>query len=170
VVERSSRHKHILETLEASTVPVKGQTLAAETGVSRQMIVKDVDELRERGYRIVSTPRGYVLDGRKSLRMVVSVKHEEKDIYEELSAIIRAGGRVIDVSVIHAVYGELKGQLNLSSIDHLNRFVSALKASDALPLLSLSKDGVHLHTIEADSEEVLGSIRNMLEERGFFAK
>ncbi|RAM62406.1 transcriptional regulator, partial [Mesotoga sp. SC_3PWM13N19] len=54
-MERSSRYKHILETLEASTVPVKGQTLAAETGVSRQMIVKDVDELRERGYRIVST-------------------------------------------------------------------------------------------------------------------
>ena len=91
--------------------------------------------------------------------MVVSVKHDEEEIYDELWEIIKAGGHVVDVSVIHAVLGELKGKLDLSTIDDLNRFIAALKASNAVPLLSLSKDGVHLHTIEADSHESLERIR-----------
>ncbi len=166
-MEKPERQRYIVEALKRSTSPLKGQALSLETGVSRQMIVKDIKELRQREFNISSTPRGYVLNERKSCKMVVSVKHSEEDIYRELSEIIRAGGRVIDVSIIHAVYGELKGKLNLSNMDDLNRFIAALKASHAVPLLSLSKDGVHLHTIEADTEEALGRIRDTLKRNGF---
>ncbi|MDD4206422.1 transcription repressor NadR [Mesotoga sp.] len=166
-MEKRERQRFIIEVLKRSTGPVKGQSLSIETGVSRQMIVKDIEELRQREFNILASTRGYVLKGRKSHKMVLSVKHSEEDIYKELSAIIRAGGRIIDVSIIHAVYGELKGKLNLSNMDDLNRFIAALKASHAAPLLSLSKDGVHLHTIEADTEDTLRSIREKLERNGF---
>jgi len=168
-MEKLERQRFIIEVMKRSTSPVKGQALSLETGVSRQMIVKDIGELRQREFNISSTARGYVLNGKKSCKMVVSVKHSEEEIYRELSEIIRAGGRVIDVSIIHAVYGELKGKLNLSNMDDLSRFIAALKASHAVPLLSLSKDGVHLHTIEADTEETLGRIRGKLERNGFLA-
>jgi len=166
MIEKVQRHKYIMNLLEGSSVPVKGQFLADETGVSRQMIVKDIDELRKNGSSIVATTRGYLLGKRRTFRMVVSVKHEE-EIYDELWEIIKAGGHVVDVSVIHAVYGELKGKLDLSTIDDLNRFIAALKASNAVPLLSLSKDGVHLHTIEADSHESLERIRSILKRKGY---
>ncbi|MBN2219674.1 MAG: transcription repressor NadR [Kosmotogaceae bacterium] len=167
MIEKIQRHKYIMNLLEGSSVPVKGQFLADETGVSRQMIVKDIDELRKKGSSIVATTRGYLLSKRRTFRMVVSVKHDEEEIYDELWEIIKAGGHVVDVSVIHAVYGELKGKLDLSTIDDLNRFIAALKASNAVPLLSLSKDGVHLHTIEADSQESLERIRSILKRKGY---
>ncbi|HCO69558.1 MAG TPA: transcription repressor NiaR, partial [Mesotoga infera] len=64
-MEKPERQRYIVEALKRSTSPVKGQALSLETGVSRQMIVKDIEELRQREFNILSTPRGYVLNERK---------------------------------------------------------------------------------------------------------
>lgn len=161
------RLEKIVNILKNRDRPVKGKDLALLVKVSRQMIVKDIQELRRKGYVINSGPAGYSLSRSRSFKMVLSVKHGDHELFDELATIISAGGRVVDVIVIHPVYGELRGVLDLSDSDDLNRFTAALKSCEGTPLLNLSKDGVHLHTIEADSKETLERIKLELKNKGY---
>ena len=156
----------ILKILEKSGEPVTGQQLAEMLGVARQTVVQHVALLRSRGYEIISTPRGYIM-GRspKGFRRLIAVKHGMKDIREELTIIVQNGGRVVDVIVEHPVYGEIRGNLNISTMDDVERFIASMKSSEAVPLLTLSK-GIHLHTIEANDEETLDRIVQALEKKG----
>ncbi len=168
-MSRNGRLEMVLEILQNNSRPVKGGELAILTGVSRQMIVKYIEKLRETGYAVESSPRGYFLTRERGLRMVLPVKHSDSAIYDELSTIISQGGRVLDVIIIHPVYGEIRGELNLFNMDDLNRFIAALKSCSAVPLLNLSQDGVHLHTIEADSRETLERVKTALANKGYLA-
>ena len=169
MVNKQTRLMKITKLLQNSSGTVSGSEWARLPGVSRQMIVKDIEELREQGYRIQSGQKGYSLSSQKKCRMTLSVKHGDSDIVDELSTILSEGGAVIDVVIIHPVYGEIRGVLNLHDFDDLNRFIASLRSSEAVPLLALSKDGVHLHTIEADSEDGLEKIRAALEKKGYLA-
>jgi len=96
----------------------------------------------------------------------IAVRHGKDDIFDELLAVVEAGGRVLDVMVDHPIYGEIKGTIGVGSKEDVTRFVSMLESSGQEPLLSLTR-GFHLHTIEADSEETLKKIEDALRRQGF---
>lgn len=164
--EKEERLIEILKLLEENT-PISGTTLATKLGVTRQVIVQDIAILKSRGYNIISTARGYVLNRQiPSFIRLIAVKHDKEQIRQELEIIVKNGGEVLDVIVEHPVYGEIKGHLNIKSLDDVRAFITAMETSKAEPLLTLSH-GIHLHHIGADSEEKLDSIENKLKEMGF---
>ncbi|MCX7654292.1 MAG: transcription repressor NadR [Fervidobacterium sp.] len=156
------RKQEILEILKRSKVPVKGKELAERLGVSRQIIVSDISQLREEGFKIVSTRDGYVIDSGGRVRRIVAVKHSAEEIYDELKTIVENGGKVIDVIVEHPVYGEIIGRIDVSTLDDVEKFMTILKSSNTKPLLEIS-GGIHLHTIEAPDEDTMQKILRAIE-------
>jgi len=157
-----NRAKKIIEILKNSERPVKGKELSEMLGVSRQIIVQDISQLKADGHQIIATRDGYVLEKERNvIRKMVAVKHGADEIEEELMTVVNAGGKVIDVIVEHPLYGELKGRIDVSTQDDVVKFMSLLKTTHATPLLELS-DGIHLHTIEAPNKETMQKILKAL--------
>ena len=166
-MERKERLKKLQALLEEADSPLSGEHLSNVFRVSRQAIVQDVATLRNRGLQILSTPQGYVLPkNSKVFKRIIAVKHAPEDITSELMTIVALGGRVIDVIVEHPIYGEIRGNINVTTRDEVVKFVTLMQSSGQNPLLSLSQ-GFHLHTIEADSEECLDKIEKALKDKGF---
>ncbi len=167
-MEHVDRRKQVLEILHRTAEPVSGNCLGEILDVSRQVIVQDIALLRAKGVEILATPQGYMLN-RKSIdrpRRVIAVKHDPNSIEEELRIIVNLGGKVIDVSVEHPIYGEIKGMLMLGSMADLEEYMSKYRLSKAEPLSALT-GGVHLHTIEAENEHSLDRIIAELKQKGF---
>jgi transcriptional regulator of NAD metabolism len=163
------RRAGILARLRSAGEPVRAADLAAAFGVSRQVIVGDVAILRAEGHPVVGTPRGYVLLDRPSARgpqAVFACRHDRRGTRAELLAIVEAGCTVVDVIVEHPLYGELRGNLMLSSREDVERFLRALRAGET-ELLSSLTGGVHLHTVAAPSFEALARAREALRRGGF---
>lgn len=159
------RHK-IIDLLGHGEV-ISGSELAGKLGVSRQVVVQDIAILRAAGHGILSTPQGYRLEGSmKRCSRIFACNHDMDKVYDELSIIVDYGGKVVDVMVEHPVYGELKGYLMISSRYDLDNFMNSLKESQGKLLSSLT-GGVHLHTVEAESEAVLDRIEKALKDKGF---
>ncbi|AKI97563.1 transcription repressor NadR [Kosmotoga pacifica] len=159
-----SKEDHVLQILKNSQLPVTGNMLSEKLNVSRQMIVQYIASLRAKGHRIVSSPKGYLLAREsESVKKLVAVKHSEEEIYQELLAIVKAGGKILDVIVEHPVYGEIRGILDIESEEDIVRFIGRLKASNAVPLLELS-GGVHLHTLETKDEATMRRVLNAIKE------
>ena len=112
-MNRAQRLEAIKGILEEATSPVSGSYLAELFGVSRQTIVQDVALLRNQGFEIVSTPSGYFLDKVKKIREIIAVRHTKEEVFDELLAIVEAGGKVLDVMIDHPLYGSLKAALEL---------------------------------------------------------
>ena len=166
--DTSARHRALLELLAAEGGPVTGAALAMRFGVSRQAIVHAVAILRAVGEPIVATGRGYLLApaaGRLPDRAVVAVRHRPEAAEDELLALVDLGVRVIDVTVEHPLYGELRGELHLASPADVRAWAEATRRS-GVHLLSELTEGIHLHTLEAPSDELLGRARAVLAERG----
>lgn len=162
------RRKEILEKLKESEEPLTGSDLAELMGVSRQVIVQDIALLRAEGKEIFATPQGYFLAKSRmpsKISRVYAVKHNFDRLEEELLLMVDLGGKVVDVIVEHPVYGEIKGNLMLSCRKDVYDFVQKLKSSQAKPLSSLTS-GVHLHTVEAEKNEILEGIYEALKEKG----
>ncbi|KPU42986.1 putative transcription repressor NiaR [Oxobacter pfennigii] len=163
------RRNKILELLNSGLGSLSGSYLSKILKVSRQVVVQDIAILRAEGKDIIATPQGYIIPdyfSKKSAKRIIACKHHGQDIGDELNLIIAMGGRILDVIVEHPVYGELKGMLMLSSIMDAEEFTRRMNESVSEPLLVLTK-GVHLHTIEADSEEKLNMIEEKLREKGY---
>jgi uncharacterized protein (UPF0335 family) len=92
--------------------------------------------------------------------------YNEKDIEDELRTIVSMGGRVIDVTIEHKIYGEITGKLMLKSIFDVEHFMKRLNDEGSKPLSQLT-EGVHLHTLEADDSNVMDRIINKLKEKGY---
>ncbi|TDT45993.1 transcription repressor NadR [Fonticella tunisiensis] len=162
------RRRSILNLLKGSRDPIKGSELSTKLNVTRQVIVQDIALLRAEGNDIIATPQGYILlqGALGGVKRVVAVKHSEHEVEDELKTIISLGGKVIDVTIEHKIYGEITGKLMLKSIYDLEQFIEKLNKNNSKPLLQLT-GGVHLHTIEADGEEIMDSIISRLEEKGY---
>lgn len=162
------RREYIKNLLNIDSSPKKGQDLAEELGVTRQVIVKDVAILRAGGVNIIATPEGYMIPRKDSMGVerIIALSHSREDIGNELEAVIKYGGIVKDVIVEHPLYGEMKAMLMIKSLYDIQNFVENIKQHNAEPLLSLTK-GVHLHTIEADNVENLEKITEELRNRGY---
>ncbi|MGQ0670950.1 MAG: transcription repressor NadR [Actinomycetota bacterium] len=164
-----ARRAGILARLRSVGGPVRGADLAEEFDVSRQVIVSDVAILRAEGQPIVGTPRGYLLLDREQppgTYAVLACKHDRRGTRAELTTMVDHGLTVLDVIVEHPLYGELRGNLMISSRQDVERFLRALRRGET-ELLSSLTGGVHLHTVVAPSSEALERARAALREAGF---
>lgn len=164
-MDTEERRKRIQRMISSSAAPITGNELAAQMGVTRQVVVKDIALLRAGGSPIFATPSGYVwLDQAASQKAVriIFCKHDTLDAAkEELMIIVKFGGTVKDVMIEHPVYGELTGSLLLRTPEAVENLIERLGRPGA-KMLSAMTDGVHIHTIEAPSESILDEIENKL--------
>lgn len=162
------RRKKIIEILQSSDEPVSGAELSKRLNVSRQVIVQDIALLRAVNRNIISTTKGYVLyyqEVQKANRCFL-VRHSDDEIEDELCTIVDNGGKVLDVIVMHDIYGEISTGLIIKNRQDVYDFVEKLRGQRTTPLKELT-GGVHLHTVEADSEAVLDSIEKKLREKRY---
>ena len=165
------RQEKILKQLKDTKEPILARKLAEKFNVSRQVIVGDIALLRAAGEEILSTPKGYILntylDNNIKKRFVC--KHTIEETADEIQIIIEMGGKLLDVAVEHPVYGEITGTLNIFDQADATSFIKKVQAGETSLLLELT-EGVHVHTIAAESMEQLGAIEKKLEEQGFLYK
>jgi transcriptional regulator of NAD metabolism len=151
---------------------VSGDALAHELGVSRQVIVQDIAVLRAGGLDVVATVRGYLLAPGASptaARRVIGVRHRPDQAVEELTALVDTGARVIDVVVEHPVYGELRAELDLRSRRDVQLWAERCATTGARMLSELT-DGAHVHTLEADHEQILDAAEDALRRLRFLCE
>lgn len=167
-MEAKERREEIASLLKKSGQPITGTALARQLGVSRQVIVGDIAILRAAGLDIYATPQGYVILQAPAPAVVtakLACRHGAEQMGEELAIIIDNGGKVLDISVEHPVYGEIKANLMLASRRDLAEFLHKSAEGGAAPL-SLVTGGVHLHTVEAASTEIMQKIAAELKKTG----
>jgi len=162
------RRRQLVRLLQQADQPRTGAELAARFGVSRQVIVQDMAVLRAAGSPVVATPRGYLLlpvGQPEMIRDVLAVCHPPEQTCEELMLLVQSGCRVLDVVVEHPVYGELRGELQLSTPADVEDFLQKVESEGARLLSSLT-DGFHLHTVEARDPRALVRAREGLARLG----
>src|SRR6056297_4219932 len=95
--------------------------------VTRQVIVK------AEGLEIVSTHAGYKIKNNKNIK-IIAVKHTKEDIRIELETIVKNGGKILDITVEHPIYGELTGNLSLESEEDIEIFMAKIINSKPLAI------------------------------------
>ena len=165
----SNRRQEILKNIKESDRPVSGSKLAKDYDVSRQVIVQDIALLRASGYDIISTNRGYVLEGQTCAERVFKVRHTDEQLETELCTIVDLGGQVKNVMVNHKVYGHIEAELGITSRRKVKEFLEDIESGKSTPLKNIPSD-YHYHTVTADSEETLGLIEDELRKLGFLVE
>ena len=167
VLDNQERRNQILKILNESSESVKGTALGKKFNVSRQVIVQDISLLRATGENIIATPNGYIKLRREGIVNTIVCRHSGKyELEDELEIIVGYGGKILDVSVEHSVYGEVKGNLNIGNKDDIEQFMEKLESSSVEPLCSLT-DGLHMHTIETMNKESFEKIKSELLKKGY---
>ena len=147
------RRKAIADVLRAADAPISASALAEKFSVSRQIIVGDIALLRAGGAEISATPRGYVLPrATDGITRTIACRHTLAQTGQELDILVDNGCTVLDVIVEHPVYGQLTGQLQISSRYDVEQFLARIRDSDAAPL-SMLTGGLHLHTLCCPNED-----------------
>lgn len=164
------RRSQLLILLRERGEAVAGGELARMFGTSRQIIVQDVALLRASGEPIISTARGYLYLASaapaRPVRSVLTVRHTNEQAAEELRALVGCGVRVVDVVVDHPIYGELRAPVNLETAVQVEDWLARARDKGAR-LLSELTSGLHMHTVEANSNEKLECARRSLRDLGF---
>lgn len=150
--------------------PLSGKVLAERANVSRQVIVQDMSLLKAAGEPIVATSRGYVYwsdpNEAGSYTSVIAVCHDTADTADELYILVDLGVFIKNVMVEHPIYGDITGSLMLKNRRDVDTFLSELESKGA-SLLSRLTGGVHLHTIEADTNEQIEEAKTALRRAGY---
>lgn len=167
-MEGQERREKLMQLLTNTKEPISGTELAKKLGVSRQVIVQDIALLRAVNKNILSTTKGYMIyfQEKQKVNRCFLVKHKTDQIEDELCTIVDNGGKILDVIVTHELYGEIAVDLIIKNRQDVYDFVNKVKLKNTIPLNALT-DGVHLHTVEADSETILDNIENALREKNF---
>ena len=161
------RREAIARLLMCNNKAIKGIELANKFKVTRQIIVKDIAILRAKGANIIATPDGYIYNmDRNRVKAIIAVNHGADKMIEELQIVVKYGGVIENVIVEHPLYGEIIGNLMIKNLNDLNKFEDSFKNIDAKPLAEIT-NGIHLHTISADTEEEIENIKKELELKGF---
>ena len=156
----AQRRERILTRLNSAGAPLSASVLAAELGVSRQIVVGDVALLRAGGAQIDATPRGYQLHpAEKGYTGILACVHRtQEEMRRELYT-------VVDVAVENSLYGEIRATLNLCNRYDVDNFIR--QAADAPEsLLSRMTGGVHLHSLRCPDKDTFARIRDALEQQG----
>ena len=98
--------------------------------------------------------------------MIIACRHNGSEMEDELTTIVDNGGRVLDVTVEHAVYGQLSGQLRIGSRHDVQDFINRLSASNSSPLSDLT-GGIHLHTVAFSNLQDRDRTLAALTEKGY---
>lgn len=165
----SERRTYIIEQIKNSKLPVSGTALAKQCEVSRQVIVQDIALLRTAGYDILSTNRGYILHVPDNVSRIFKVRHTDEQLEEELNLIVDLGGYVVNVFVNHRVYGHLEAELGIRSRKMVKAFLKDIESGVSSPLKNVTS-GYHYHKVEADTEDTLDEIEEVLREKGFLVE
>lgn len=162
----SERRTAIMDQIKNSDRPISGSALAKTFQVSRQVIVQDIALIRAEGNNVISTNRGYILNAPHTVSRIFKVHHTDADLENELCGIVDLGGKVINVMVNHRVYGHIEAELNIGSRRQVENFMEDIRNGKSSPLKNITSD-YHYHKVEAESEEILDMIQDMLKRRGF---
>lgn len=167
-MKNTDRRREIIGMLIGEKRAIAGEELAEHFGVSRQIIVKDINTLRDEGYGIVSTHYGYLFKTSPLKSRDFKVKHTTEETERELSLIISEGATVENVYVWHKVYGKIEAPLNIYSTAQINEFIEGVRSGKSTELMNIT-GGYHYHTVRADSEEILDAVENTLRLAGYLA-
>jgi uncharacterized protein len=167
-VEGNKRRELLVKILNETQEPVSGSELSRMLGVSRQVIVQDIALLRASDINIFSTTKGYLIyqTDRPLIKRIFKVKHSTEQIEDELCTIVDSGGKILDVQVKHEIYGEIGTALIIRNRQDVYDFVKKVQEKRIVPLKELT-DGIHQHTIEAETEATLDRVQEALKEKGY---
>ena len=165
-MKTKERRKNIIAFLLAQTEAVTGSELSKMFGVSRQIIVGDIDVLRKAGNDIASTHNGYIVRRSPYPERVLKVYHTAENTENELNTIVELGGTVIDVFVNHEVYGKISVPLNFYSKEQISQFMDGVKKGKSTELMHIT-GGYHYHTVRAGDEAALNAIETALAAKGY---
>ncbi|WP_071460258.1 transcription repressor NadR [Bacillus massilinigeriensis] len=168
-VTGNERREMLLDALKTSGHPITGSELAAMACVSRQVIVSDITLLKARNEPIIATSQGYLYMAAASpvfSERIVACIHPPERTEEELILIVDEGATVKDVKIEHPVYGDLTASIMVSNRKEVKQFMEKIRDTQAGYLSELT-DGVHLHTITAQSESILDDAVKALKGAGF---
>ena len=167
-----ARQRLIMDRLKETNRAITGSEFAKQTNVSRQVIVQDVSILKAKNKPIIATSQGYMLLNQNEVdvqRSVIVCNHTAEQTLEELQIIVDHGVTVKDVIVEHAVYGDITASIRVSNRAEVNQFVKKINDSKATYLSALTA-GIHLHTLEADSNDKIEAACHDLEAAGLLIK
>lgn len=170
-MDGNERREKLIEFIRNSKKPISGGELAQMLGVSRQVIVQDIALLRASDFDIISTTKGYMLyqTDEPKIKRVFHVKHSTKEIEDELCTIVDNGGKIIDVHVVHEIYGQIVTELIIRNRNDVYDFVEKVRDKKIVPLKELTA-GTHRHTIEADSVETLNRVEEALRKKNYLVE
>ncbi|WP_324822490.1 transcription repressor NadR [Sinanaerobacter sp. ZZT-01] len=170
-MQTKTRRDQIIAALQESETPISATTLASQFNVSRQVIVGDIAILRASGNNIASTPRGYLYHSDNNDKMpfeyvgVIACKHTFSQLIEELYTVVDYGGSLIDVTIEHAIYGQISGALAIHSRYDADLFATKVQSGEGKPLSDLT-EGIHLHRIGCKDVSTFLRIENALLKKG----
>ena len=170
-MEGTKRREQLVKLLNEQTDPISGGELSRLLGVSRQVIVQDITLLRATGINIFSTTKGYLIYHSEEPRAkrIFKVRHTTEQIEDELCTFVDNGGKILDVIVNHGIYGDIATALTIRNRQDVYDFVNKVRESKIVPLKDLA-DGIHQHTVVADTEETLDRIEQALQAKGYLYK
>lgn len=169
-MKANDRRKKIIEYLGSQNEPVPGASLASIFNVTRQIIVQDMAILRAENNKIIATSQGYtILPVQRLYSKKIVCSHNISEVREELITIVESGCKILDVVVEHPVYGEIKGNLMLSSVKDIDEFMEKISDSNA-SLLSQLTNGIHIHTIESLNEDTIKRTEKLLRDKGILVE
>ena len=167
------RRNKLLQLLKEQGTPLSGSDLAKRFRVSRQVIVQDIALMRAENYAILSTNKGYIYRAKTTAptqpMRVFYVRHNTAQVLEEFTIVLELGGKVLDVAVEHALYGQIRVDLLIENHQDAQDFVRRLSRCKDNPLKALTGD-CHYHTVSAPSEKLLDLIQQELDNKGFLVK
>ena len=166
-MNQTERRSRILDILRDADISISASKLAAEFGVTRQIIVSDIAILRANGHKIIATQRGYVIEKSEDDSSVESIvcRHSAEDTLQEFYIIIDNGGCIDNVIVEHPIYGQISADLNIRSRYDADEFVRIAKATNATQLCDLT-GGLHIHMIRVPDKDAYVRIIKGLEQAG----
>ena len=141
------RRELILQWLKTENKPMTGSELSKRTNVSRQVIVQNPSQTTVH-------------------QRIIACQHTPEDAEKELLLLVDHGVLVKDVTVEHPVYGELTASVMIQTRKEVETFIEKIQETNATYLSQLT-DGIHLHTIEADTIEKLNAACLALEAEGY---
>ena len=164
-----TRRAKILDLLKLQHMPISGTALAKQFHVSRQVIVQDIALMRAENHWILSTNKGYIYrrDELKDSqpKRVFWVKHSTEQVLDEFMTVLDLGGKILDVAVEHELYGQIRVDLLIETVQDARDFADRLDKCKDNPLKVLTDD-CHYHTVAAPSEKLLDLIQHELSEKG----
>ena len=170
IMTGENRRAQMLQLLKQQETPMSGTALAKHFSVSRQVIVQDIALMRAENHRILSTNKGYLIRTEEQENIqpkrVFCVKHGTDQVLDEFVTVIELGGKILDVAVEHELYGQIRVDLLIETIQDANDFVNRMHTCKDNPLKALTDD-CHYHTVAAPSEKLLNLIQRELEEKGY---